>query len=119
MVRYIITSACGLTLICVLWVIACRADEAYGAAPRNTKEYLDRLVRYYPDFILGYEGGDFILKNGIRFRISDARSDKTFDELLEKPDIDDMFYARYPVGAVPKQPGINKDAGREVFKHIF
>ena len=119
MVRYIITSACGLTLICVLWVIACRADEAYGAAPRNTKEYLDRLVRYYPDYIRGYDDRDLILKNGIRFRISDGRSDKTFDELLEKPDIDDMFYARYPVGAVPKQPGNNIDPGRVRFEPLF
>ncbi|MGB8678638.1 MAG: hypothetical protein WCD59_13165, partial [Pseudolabrys sp.] len=62
------------------------------------------LVRSYPDQIVGYDAEFLILKNGVKFRISDGRTNKTFQELLERPDIDDMFYARYPVGAEPIQP---------------
>ena len=74
------------------------ADGSYGAKPENIKEYLDRLVSSYPDTISGYDNEFLILKNGMKFRISDNRTDKTFQELLEKPDIDDMFYAPYPIG---------------------
>jgi hypothetical protein len=59
------------------------------------------------------------LKNGTRFLISDGRTDKTFQELLESPDIDDMFYARYPAGAEPKQPDVNSDPGRVRFAPLF
>src|SRR5262249_22353759 len=48
---------------------------------------------------------------------------KTFQELLESPDIDDMFYARYPAiaatSAAPKQPGTNDDPGRVRFTPLF
>ena len=87
-----------------LCIVASRAEDSYGAAPDNIKEHLDRLVRSYPDQIVGYDAEFLILKNGVKFRISDGRTNKTFQELLERPDIDDMFYARYPVGAEPIQP---------------
>lgn len=95
--------------------VASEADGSYGAKPSNIREYLDRLVRYYPDAISSYDNEFLILKNGMKFRISDNRTDKTFQELLEKPDIDDMFYAQYPRGTFPKQPEKNIDPGRVRF----
>jgi hypothetical protein len=95
------------------------AEESYGAAPANVKKYLDRLVGSYPDQIAGYDSKFLILKNGIKFPISDGRSDKTFEELLENPDIDDMFYASYPEGEKPKQPAKNIDPGRVRFEPLF
>jgi hypothetical protein len=91
------------------------AEERYGAAPTSLKEDLDRLVAAYPDTIAGHDDTFLTLKNGTRFRISDGRTDKTFQELLESPDIDDMFYVRYPAGAAPKQPDMNGDPGRVRF----
>ena len=64
--------------------------------PDSLKEDLDRLVAAYPDTVAGHDNMFLTLKNGTRFLISDGRTDKTFQELLESPDIDDMFYARYP-----------------------
>lgn len=98
---------------------ASRAEQLYGAAPTDIKIYLDRLVRSYPDKVSGYDNEFLILKNGMRFRISDGRNNKTFEELLEKPDIDDMFYARYPMGEIPKQPATNADPGRVRFEPLF
>jgi hypothetical protein len=95
------------------------ADALYGATPTDIKEYLDRLVSSYSDTIAGYNNEFLILKSGMKFRISDGRTDKTFQELLERPDIDDMFYARYPIGAVPAQPGKNVDPGRVRFEPLF
>jgi hypothetical protein len=96
-----------------------RHQERYGAAPHSIKDDLDRLVRAYPDAIAGHDGTFLTLKDGARFRISDGRNDKTFQELLESPDIDDMFYARYPANTEPKQPGVNGDPGRVRFAPLF
>ena len=77
----------------------------------------------YPDTVAGHDGTFLTLKNGTRFRISDGRTGKTFQELLESPDIDDMFFARYPAiaatSAAPKQPGVKSDPGRVRFAPLF
>jgi len=96
-----------------------RAEERYGAAPQSINADLDRLVAAYPDTVAGHDGTFLMLKNGTRLRISDGRTGKTFQELLEAPDIDDMFYARYQAGASPKQPETNSDPGRVRFAPLF
>jgi D-alanyl-D-alanine carboxypeptidase-like protein len=95
------------------------ASDLYGAEPSNIKEHLDRLVLAYPDAIDRHDGKFLYLKNGTRFPISDNKTDKTFDELLAKPDIDDMFYVQYPADTEPKQPAINFDPGRVRFEPLF
>jgi hypothetical protein len=109
----------GILLATSLSAVASRADGTYGATPANLKKYLDRLVRSYPGTISGYNNEFLILKNGTKFRISDNRTDKTFKELLEQPDIDDMFYAEYPMGTVPKQPAKNIDPGRVRYEPLL
>jgi D-alanyl-D-alanine carboxypeptidase len=96
-----------------------RADAIYGAPPSHIKSDLDRLVKAYPDWIAGHDDQFLILKSGIKFPISDHRTDKTFDELLEAPDIDDMFYAPYPAGTKPQQPARNFDPGRVRFEPLL
>ena len=96
-----------------------RADGLYGSSPKNLKEYLDRLVRYYSSTISTYDEEFLYLKNGTRYRISDRRTDKSFKDLLEHPDIANMFYAEYPVGSIPKQPDKNIDPGRVRFEPLF
>lgn len=105
--------------VSVLFPAVSRADELYGSPPKNTKEYLDRLVRYYSGTISSYDDDFLYLKNGTKFHISDHRTDKTFQELLERPDIANMFYAPYPMGAIPKQPDKNVDPGRVRFEPLF
>jgi len=110
-------------VVCVLALWACTwpasADEKYGAPPPELRLHLDRLVRSYPDWIAGADDQNVILKNGARLPISDHRTDKSFDELLEHPDIDDMFYAPYPVGSAPKPPPRNADPGRVRYEPLF
>jgi hypothetical protein len=96
-------------IINMLLGAAGNAQDRYGAAPQNIKESMDRLVRAYPDKIRGHDNDFLILRNGVKFQISDGRTDKTFEKLLEEPDIDDMFYSRYPLGTEPGQPAINVD----------
>jgi D-alanyl-D-alanine carboxypeptidase len=121
--RFIAISAFLGAILGVIWITATGAEERYGAAPSSLKGDLDRLVASYPATVAGHDGAFLTLKNGTRFRISDGRTGKTFQELLESPDIDDMFFARYPAiaatSAEPKHPDINSDPGRVRFAPLF
>ena len=44
--------------------------------------------------------------------ISDGRTGKTFDQLLDDPDIKDQFAFPYPLGGTLKTPALNEDPGR-------
>jgi hypothetical protein len=96
-----------------------KADATYGAPPPDITSDLNRLARAYPDWIAGYDSEFLTLKNGTKFPISDHRTNKTFTELLEAPDIDDMFYASYPAGIKPQPPARNFDPGRVRFEPLF
>jgi D-alanyl-D-alanine carboxypeptidase len=109
----------AIATVATLYAVTGCAEEWYGAAPANIKEGLDRLVSAYPDKVAGHDNAFLILKNGKKFRISDGRTNKTFRELLEKPDIDDMFYVRYPAEAAPAQTAKNNDPGRVRFEPLF
>ncbi len=100
-------------------VAAARAQNPYGAPPADIGTRLAALVRAYPAAIAGVEGDFLVLRDGTRFKISDGRADKSFDQLLEHPDIDDMFYANYPAGTTPRQPAKNFDPGRVRFEPLF
>jgi hypothetical protein len=95
------------------------AEGAYGAPPSNLATYLAKLVNAYPAWIAGYDTEYLVLKNGVKFAISDRRANKSFEELIERPDVDDMFYVPYPRGMVPQQPSKNYDPGRVRFEPLF
>ena len=95
------------------------ADALYGAPPANLKTYLNKLVSAYPSWITKFDEEFLFLRNGQKFALSDHRTDKSFEEMLEHPDIDDMFYVPFPRGTVPKQPSKNFDPGRVRFEPLF
>lgn len=83
------------------WTLPARADAA-----------LDALVAAYPDHLAGYDAQDLIWKDGTRMPISDGHADKSFQDLLDYPDIKDQFAFAYPLGPELKVPGLNQDPGR-------
>jgi hypothetical protein len=91
----------------------------YSAPPADVAARIDKLVRSYPDFIVGRDGNALLLKDGQRFAVSDGRADKSFEEMLTQPDIDDMFYAPYPAGAAALAPAKDFDPGRVRFAPLF
>jgi hypothetical protein len=92
----------------------------YGAPPPNLGARLDALVRSYPAFLASHDDTWLVLRDGRRFAISDGRTDKTFDQMVEHADIDDMFYAVYPASiAEAVAPPADFDPGRVRFEPLF
>jgi hypothetical protein len=104
---------------CMIAAGSAKAEERYGSPPADLATHLDALVRAYPDWIAGYDRDHLNLKDGRRFAISDGKTNKSFEEMLETPDIDDMFFAPYPAASTPGQPAKNTDPGRVRFEPLF
>ena len=96
-----------LTVLCAAFALIWLA-----LAPARADPALDALVAAYPDFLAGYDQEDLVWKDGSRMPLSDGRNDKTFDQLLDNPDIKDQFRFPYPLGSELKVPAVNEDPGR-------
>ena len=77
------------------------------------------LIRAYPDFLDRIEANDLVWKDGTRMRIDDGKSAKTFDALLDDPDIKDMFVMKYPLGRHGLAPAVNFDPGRIRYAPLY
>lgn len=99
--------------------ISAGEESRYGANPPDAAQRAERLVHAYPDVVAKVDGNDLVLSDGTRLPISDGKSDKTFEEMLNSPDIGDMFAFDYPAGASPAQPAQNFDPGRIRVEALF
>src|SRR5262245_11954142 len=106
----------NLALICYLCAaqVLCSVAPA-TAEPSRSEKLLDVLVKAYPDFLDRREGNEVMWKDGTRMPFDDGKGSKDFDTLLERPDLEDMFYAPYPLGRTGTPPGVNMDPGRVRF----
>lgn len=103
----------GLLAAVGLWALAvCSpAMAAEGIAAR--------LARAYPEFIAGGDAQVLIWKDGERMPLDDGRN-KTFEHLLDQPDIQDQFTWAYPTGPDSYQaPGFQIDPGRVRYEPLF
>jgi hypothetical protein len=115
-----LTALASLALAACISPMPANAEgQSYGANPPDLAERLDRLAKAHPETIARVEGDALLLKDGTRLPLSDGRSDKTFEELLNKPDVGDMFAFDYPQGATPAQPPENFDPGRIRVEALF
>jgi hypothetical protein len=73
---------------------------------------LDALVSAYPAFLASQDGETLVWKDGARMPISDGRASKTAAEIIDDPDIDDIFTWRYSLGAKDDPPPTDFDPGR-------
>lgn len=80
---------------------------------------LDRLVTAYPDFLSSHNGKTLIWKDGTSMLFDDGRNAKSFDQLLNVPDLQDQFYASYKKGKTGMAPAKNMDPGRVRFQPFF
>lgn len=71
-----------------------------------------KLIRCYGDFISGYADNYIVfLKMEVNWFWDDGKV-KSRKELLEKPDLEDMFYQKYTVGTLKSSLAPHFDPGR-------
>jgi len=113
--------------VCATIVFAAAAllSGLVAAAPSTLAEPLSaeavghRLVAAYPEFLSGVEGGQLVWKDGTRMPIDDGLQGKSPADLLEHPDIKDMFAWTYPAGRSATPPGFEVDPGRVRYQPLF
>jgi hypothetical protein len=71
-----------------------------------------KLIKSYPDFIVGFSDNHLIFKDQSKLLWDDGIKNKSFKGLLEKPDIKDMFEQAYITGKLTSPPPKNFDPGR-------
>src|SRR6476469_7759487 len=112
-IRSIALRFASFVLITTVWITQATAlDETQSAA-------VAALVKAYPDFLERIDGNDLVWKDGTRQRIDDGKGTKSFEAMLDDPDIKDMFALTYPAGDKGLAPAINFDPGRIRYMPLF
>jgi hypothetical protein len=118
----------GVLLVVALLLALLLALSAAGLAQTGLPpEAAAALLKAYPDFLDRVEGNDLVWKDGTRMRIDNGKGTgkgtgketRSFETMLEDPDIKDMFLMKYPVGETKLAPGINVDPGRARYLPLF
>jgi len=81
---------------------------AQDKVPANAR----KLIRHYKERIAGFEDNHILFRDGSKMLWDDGKKDKTFQELLDHPDPEDMFYDRYRKGKAKLPLAVNYDPGR-------
>jgi hypothetical protein len=71
-----------------------------------------KLIENYKDYIIGYADNYLIFKDSSVQLWDDGKKNKTFIEVLNNPDIEDMFSQKYDTGMQQSVPAANYDPGR-------
>ena len=74
------------------------------------------LMEVYPDFVKGYKNGNLVMSDGSTIVYDDGRK-KSFVELLDDADPEDMFTFTYDLNSWT--PGKMQDAGRSRCEALF
>jgi hypothetical protein len=110
--------ALRLTLVVLLTGLLVGAAQVAALAEPRTRA-VAALVKAYPDFLDRIEGNDLVWKDGTRMSIDDGKGSKTFEAMLNDPDIKDMFAMTYPAGDAGVPPAVDFDPGRIRYLPLF
>ena len=80
---------------------------------------LQHLVEAYPDFLLSAEGNMLVWKDGTKMPFDDGVQNKSFEDLLNSPDLEDQMSMKYPIGRFYDVPSKNQDPGRIRYEPFF
>lgn len=90
-----------------------------AASTASAADGPEDLLRAYPGYIARIEGGSLVWRDGTRMPVTDGVSAKSFEQKLDRPDIDDMFVTPYRTGPPQGPPGVNEDPGRVRYEPLF
>jgi D-alanyl-D-alanine carboxypeptidase len=70
-----------------------------------------RLVSTYPDVLTGHDANNLVWRDGTTMGFDDGQ-EKSVEQRLERPDIEDQFAIPYPLGEMLSDPEPDFDPGR-------
>lgn len=85
---------------------------AMPAAAQTLEQKAQALIAAYPNHLVSFDGTSLVWKDGTKMRFGEGREDKPLDDLLERPDIVDMFRWTYPFGGSGLPAARESDPGR-------
>ncbi|HZX59685.1 MAG TPA: M15 family metallopeptidase [Mucilaginibacter sp.] len=77
-----------------------------------------KLIKSYPAFVTGFADNHLIFKDGSKLLWDDGIKNKSYQALLDNPDVKDMFIQQYEKGQI-KGPTKNVDPGRIRYEPFF
>lgn len=102
-------------LFCSSWGYRFEAKEDCSLQPQSANENypigVQKLMAAYPSHVAGYEDGFLIFHDQTRLLYDDGKT-KTHVELVEDPDVEDMFFYPYPKKPLSTPPDPIQDPGR-------
>lgn len=103
-----------------MWLFA--LGLVLGSPPDTTSPPLDQrmgcFTAAYPGVVCGHEGNSLVLCNGTRLPWDDGR-DKPYEDLLERPDLEDTVKTRYRAGRTFDVPPRGFEPGRWRHEALF
>ena len=84
----------------------------YVFAQDTTPPAAKKLIKYYSNWVTGFSNNHLLFKDGTCMVWDDGIKNKSFEDLLEKPDLKDMFGQAYTTGNLKSPPLKNFDPGR-------
>ena len=85
---------------------------AVPAAAQTREQKAQALINAYPDYLAGFDGVNLIWKDGTRMPFGEGRAGKPLEELLDRPDIADMFHWSYVFDGTASPANLDSDPGR-------
>ncbi|MBC7398769.1 MAG: M15 family metallopeptidase [Mucilaginibacter sp.] len=95
----------SIMLLCLLMLASVKSIETIPPVAK-------KLIESYPDFIIGFADNNLLFNDNTKMLWDDGIKNKTINQLLEQPDLEDMFSQKYVTGALAALPDRNFDPGR-------
>ncbi|HWD89059.1 MAG TPA: M15 family metallopeptidase [Mucilaginibacter sp.] len=78
-----------------------------------------KLLKYYPHAIAGFSNNYILFNDGSKVLWDDGTKNKSYQWLLNDPDLKDMFSQQYQTGQLKEPPTKNFDPGRIRYEPFF
>lgn len=84
----------------------------YSACAEKIPENAMKLIRHYKERISRFEDNHIVFTDGTKMLWDDGIKNKTYQQLLDKPDLEDMFHDKYSKRTAQIPLPVNYDPGR-------
>jgi len=129
-IRLILTVILVLVVVSIFTIVQVHSKNENGFFNKNQKMDINLILaednspavykEAYPKYIAKIENNYIIWKDGTKMVFDDGIENKTFEQKLKMPDLEDQISMHYPAGKefVPPPPK-NLDPGRNISSESF